>query len=123
MGRAALAVLPVLATMARGMETMADLFDRIHGLTRRPAGDLDQIERTLTDGYAHALTIEAENMRLGRQIAEVTQGLQRGDTIRKARELSTLARRLDGNTGDLERLRAALADLRRHADTVRVSAA
>lgn len=102
---------------------MADLFDRIHGLTRRPAGDLDQIERTLTDGYAHALTIEAENMRLGRQIAEVTQGLQRGDTIRKARELSTLARRLDGNTGDLERLRTALADLRRHADTVRVSAA
>ena len=122
MGRAALAVLPVLATMAWGMETMADLFDRIHGLTRRKAGDLDQIERTLTDGYAHALNLEAENVRLGRQIAEVTQGLQRGDTIRKARELSSLAQRLDGNTGDLERLRAALADLRRHADAVRVSA-
>ena len=101
---------------------MADLFDRIHGLTRRDTGDLEQIERTLTDGYAHALNLEAENVRLGRRIAEVTQGLQRGDTIRKARELSSLARRLDGNTGDLERLRAALAALRRHAETVRVSA-
>jgi hypothetical protein len=49
----------------------------------------------------------------------VAQGIQRGDTTRKARELAVLTRQLDGNEGALARLREVLADLRRHASGVR----
>ena len=79
-----------------------------------------RFERTLTDGYAEALSLEAERWRLERRIAEITQGIQRGDTVKKAQELATLSRRLDGNEGTLARLRAMLLDLRRHANGVRI---
>ena len=50
---------------------------------------------------------------------EVAHGLNGDDTTTKTRELTSLAARLDGNAGDLTKLRSLLADLRRHADTVR----
>jgi predicted nucleic acid-binding Zn-ribbon protein len=102
---------------------MTELLDRIRVLIADAASDLDQIERTLTDGYAQALTIEAENVRLEKRISELAQGIQRGDTAKKARELSDLARRIDANGDDLSQLRSLLGDLRRHADGVRVGSA
>ncbi|HZQ81284.1 MAG TPA: hypothetical protein VFB25_04840 [Gaiellaceae bacterium] len=99
---------------------MTELLTTIQGLIERSDRDIDRIERTLTDGYAHALSLEAERSRLQRRIAEVAQSIQRGDTAKKTRELSALAKRLDGNGDDLTVLRAALGDLRRHADGVRV---
>ena len=101
------------------MTEMTALFDKISALTRTAGPDLDHIERTLTDGYAHALNLEAERWRLEKRIAKVAQGIDRGDTSKKAHELSTLARRLDGNAGELTKLRALLSDLRRRADEVR----
>jgi hypothetical protein len=98
---------------------MTELLDRIQTLIASEARDLDQIERTLTDGYAEALSLEAERWRTARRIAEVAQGIQRGDTATKARELASLSQRLDGNAGRLKRLRSVLADLRRHASGVR----
>ncbi|MFL5953049.1 MAG: hypothetical protein ACJ76I_02955 [Gaiellaceae bacterium] len=99
---------------------MIDLLEKINVLMRGSTRDLDAIERTLTDGYAHALFLEAEKWRLERRISEVTQSLQSGDTATKARELSALAKRLDGNAGDLVQLRGVLSELRRRADDVRV---
>jgi septal ring factor EnvC (AmiA/AmiB activator) len=99
---------------------MTELLDQIHALIADSARDIDQIERTLTDGYAHALSLEAERSRLERRMAEVTQGIQRGDTAKKARELATLSKRLEGNQDDLSTLRSLLGDLRRHADDVRI---
>jgi hypothetical protein len=81
--------------------------------------DLQQVERTLTDGYAHALALEAERTRLERQIAQVAQGIEDGDTAENARELASLARRLNRNAGALAKLRAVLAELRRHASALR----
>jgi ABC-type phosphate transport system auxiliary subunit len=101
---------------------MSELLEKITALMRGSTRDLDAIERTLTDGYAHALSLEAEKWRLEKRMTEITQSLHRGDTQQKALELSELARRLDGNAGDLDRLRGLLSDLRRHADDVRVSA-
>lgn len=101
---------------------MTELLEQINALISAPARDLDAIERTLTDGYAQALALEAEKWRLEKRINEVAQSLERGDTAKKAQELSTLARRLDVNAGDLVRLRTLLSELRRHADAVRVSA-
>jgi predicted nucleic acid-binding Zn-ribbon protein len=102
---------------------MTELIDEINALMRSATRDLSTIERTLTDGYAQALSLEAEKWRIEKRISEVAQTLQRGDTAKKARELSTLAKRLDGNAADLTRLRGLLSQLRAHADGVRVSAA
>lgn len=102
------------------MTRMNGLVDRIETMISAETRDLDQIERVLTDGYAEALSLEAERWRLERRIAEVTHGIDRGDTAKNARELASLARKLDGNEGRLKRLRAVLADLRRHANGVRL---
>jgi hypothetical protein len=99
---------------------MTDLLNQIQALLGGSTDDLDKIERTLTDGYAHALTLEAEKARLERRLTEVTHGIQRGDTAKKAREIGELAQRIDVNAGDLVVLRGMLVDLRRHADGVRV---
>jgi hypothetical protein len=99
---------------------MTELNEQINAMLVASDRDLDAIERTLTDGYAHALSLEAERWRLEKRMAEVAQGIQRGDTAEKARELADLSKRLDGNEGDLVALRSLLADLRRHADGVRV---
>jgi chromosome segregation ATPase len=99
---------------------MTELLQQIRSLISASARDIDQIERTLTDGYAHALSLEAERSRIERRMTEVTQGIQKGDTAKKARELAELSERLDGAHGDLTKLRALLGDLRRHADDVRV---
>jgi hypothetical protein len=98
---------------------MTELLDQIHALIDT-SGDLDEIERTLTDGYAHALSLEAERWRIEKRISEGAQDLDHGDLAANASALRSLARRLDGNAGDLAELRLLLADLRRHADDVRV---
>jgi hypothetical protein len=97
------------------------LFDEIDALLADPAsGDIALIERTLTDGYAQALSLEAERWRVEKRIGEVAATLDSGDASAKAKELTTLAKRLESSDGDLSRLRAVLADLRRVADAVRV---
>jgi predicted nucleic acid-binding Zn-ribbon protein len=102
---------------------MTELLAQINALISAPARDLDTIERTLTDGYAYALSLEAEKWRLEKRITELAQSLQRGDTAKKARELAVLAKRVEGSIDDLATLRSSLTDLRRHADDVRVGAA
>ena len=82
-------------------------------------------DRTRQEGVdraklAQALSLEAEKWRLEKRINEVAQSLERGDTAQKARELAVLANRVEGNVGDLVALRSLLAELRRHADAVRV---
>ena len=98
---------------------MTELLNTIQTMISSETSDLQQIERTLTDGYAHALALEAERSRLERQIAQVAQGIEDGDTAENARELASLTRRLDGNAGALAKLRAVLAELRRHASALR----
>jgi hypothetical protein len=96
---------------------------QVSALIAAPTRDLDEIEHVLTDGYAHALLLEGEKWRLEKRMGEVAQGLQRGDTAKKVRELSTLAKQVDANAGELAELRSLLADLRRHADAVRLESA
>jgi hypothetical protein len=99
---------------------MTELLAQINALISAPTRDLETIERTLTDGYAHALSLEGEKWRLEKRIDELAHGLQRGNTEGKAKELSSLTKRLDGNAGELVLLRRRLGELRRHADAVRV---
>jgi ABC-type phosphate transport system auxiliary subunit len=97
---------------------MTDLFDQIDDVLSSSVHDLDQIERTLTDGYA--LSLEAERWRLEKRMTLVAREIGDGDQATKVRELSSLSQSLDVNAEHLERLRALLASLRRHADGVRV---
>lgn len=94
------------------------VLDQLKAAAAAAPRDREALEWTLTDGYAQALALEAERYRLEKRLAEVARGLRAGDAAQKAKELSALAARLEGNTGDLQRLRNALADLRRHADRV-----
>jgi len=103
------------------MPEMATIYDEIDSLIVAPSADLDAIERTLTDGYAHALSIEADQWRIERRIGEVAEALHRGDASPMTEELAELARRRDDNTTRLATLRDALAGLRRHAERVRAA--
>jgi septal ring factor EnvC (AmiA/AmiB activator) len=101
------------------LQDVDQLLDRIAACVDEAPRDRDAVERTLTDGYAQALALEAERYRLQRRLAEVAQGLARdGDAVDPA-ELATIAARLEDNSGDLTRLRDVLGELRKHADALR----
>src|SRR6266516_7393997 len=89
------------------------LLDRIEELMDGP-GAPEEVERTLTDGYAEALALEAERWRIHRRIGEAAAELEEGDAER-VRELTRLARRLAKTDAQLTRLRDRLAALRLHA--------
>ena len=81
--------------------------------------DPARLERTLTDGYARALTLEAERRRLEKQIGILTVAVGTGDAAAR-RELAALVRRVKRQELDLGALRAQLGRLRRrHSSAVR----
>ena len=86
-----------------------------HG-SRRPS--LARLEDTLTSGYARALELEAEQLRLERRIGDVTSRLGDGADA-DADELALLARRVSTAEGELRRLRSLLASLRTRASALR----
>jgi ABC-type phosphate transport system auxiliary subunit len=80
-----------------------------------PATDADtraRVERTLTDGYAGALSLEAERLRLERRIGEVASQVRDGNKERKADELADLSSRLNRASGELMQLRKLLVAAR-----------
>ncbi len=84
---------------------------------------LDEIEDTLTTGYATALALEAERWRIERRISELASQLGERDVeLHSAEELVGLAQRLSTNDTDLVRLRERLASLRELADAARAAA-
>ena len=101
------------------------LLDRIHELSTEqgdvaPRPLLAMIEHTLTDGYAVALALEGEGVRIQRRIAALAAHVESGE---EAVEMRTLGDRLAGANEDLASLRASLVGLRRRAQTVRSLAA
>ena len=99
-----------------------DIFAEIDALlSERAKPGLDQLEDTLTSGYAAALALEAERWRIERRISEVAALLgegKRGGT----KEIVKLAERLNAADADLARLRGMLSTLRDRADAVRAAA-
>ena len=102
---------------------MTELLQQIANLISGSDRDLDRIERTLTDGYAYALALEAERWRLEKRLAAAAQELPASDLEGKGAEMTSLSQRLDDNADELSSLRGRLAELRRYADSVRVQAA
>jgi hypothetical protein len=86
-----------------------------HGVDAPP---LARIEDTLTSGYAHALALEAERLRLEKRLAEVARGANVGlDEI--PQELLSISERLASADGELARLRAVLDRLNTRARAAR----
>jgi hypothetical protein len=82
-------------------------------------GDPARLERTLTDGYARALSLEGERWRLEQRIDQLAAAAESGDAASR-RELSRLVRTHRGRDGDIRALRADLGRLRqRHSLMVR----
>jgi hypothetical protein len=106
------------------MEEITNLFEKIDALLAEPgsdAGALARLEHTLTEGYACALALEAEGLRIERRIGEVAARLADDAAAARTDELATLARRKSTADGDLTLLRGRLSTLRRAAHEVRAA--
>ncbi len=105
-------------------EAIPALLEQIDELLAEPpdsgeAETLARLERTLTDGYAHALGLEAERFRLEQRMSELASQLTDGNQELKSQELAQLSKRLSSNRADLKGLRATLTRLRARAADVR----
>lgn len=100
------------------MHDLRPLIDRIRSLldgrAADPGGTLTGLEDTLTDGYAAALELEAERLRIERRMSELALTVERPD---QAGELRGLAVRLIETEASLAEIRALLAELRRVAES------
>jgi ABC-type phosphate transport system auxiliary subunit len=105
-------------------QDLASLVQRIRSLLEHRGGDpttplLTAMEHTLTDGYARALELEGERLRLERRIGELAHRL---DGPEQAGELRELAARLRSVDDDLASLRDALVPLQQRVDAARAAA-
>jgi hypothetical protein len=98
------------------------LCDELDALIKSPPARDEKtrarFERTLTDGYARAHSLEAEQLRIERRIGKIAAEMSARNRDLKADELAELSLRLSRASVDLRHLRALLATARR-----RVSAA
>lgn len=86
------------------------------------APTLARLEDTLTAGYAHALELEAERLRLERRLGEVARGAQGNGAEGLAQELASLSERMSSADGELMHLRSLLGSLNDRARLLRGSA-
>jgi hypothetical protein len=102
----------------------ATLYEEIRALLDEPPGAeetglLDRLEHTLTDGYARALALETERVRLERRMGELAGELHESSGGGHTAELASVARRLNDAEDELARLRDVLGSLRARASAVR----
>jgi len=83
------------------------------------APTLARLEDTLTEGYAEALALEAERLRIERRLGEVARSAGNGSENGVAQELTSLSRRLTTADGELASLRTLLGSLRDRARATR----
>jgi hypothetical protein len=90
------------------MDDTGLLIKRVNALS----GSSQDAEDMLMDGYAHALELEAERVRLERRFAELahTLGVERGSE--RLPELRSLKQRISTTDERLARLRAVLTAAR-----------
>lgn len=110
------------AMASPGAIDYATLCDQLDALIQAPPGPdhaaRARVEKTLTTGYASAMKLEAERLRLERRIGEVAAQVSVKNRGAKTEELADLSLRLSEASSDLEHLRELLAAARQ-----RVSAA
>jgi hypothetical protein len=113
----------MVGSLSDNREPMA-LRDEIAELLSLPengadAPSLDTIELRLTDGYAAALELEAERLRLERRLGEVARDAGEVTAHGGAAELAELSERLQTADGELACLRTLLRNLQARRRVVR----
>ncbi len=103
------------------------LIDDIHSLLAAPKPAaakpfLDRVDATLTDGYAHALQLEAERWRIERRIGQVVAALPAETVEAEAPELAELAQRLRAANENIAALRTLLTSLRARRSEIKAAA-
>jgi hypothetical protein len=105
------------------MTDHADILRQIQALLDAATPALDELEDTLTSGYAAALALEAEHWRIERGIAETAATLGSEVEVHgRTQELARLGQRLSAAADDLASLRTMLGTLRERADAARAAA-
>ncbi len=105
--------------MADEQRTILDEIDALLAAPDAATSELAQIEDTLTAGYAHALALEAEQLRLERRLAELATELVTGASEQRSDELASILGRMSSTHGALTHLRTLLGSLRERASAVR----
>jgi hypothetical protein len=91
----------------RAMEDLTILCDRIRLLVEhRPAAPADDVEHTLTDGYARALALEGEQLRARERVHALAGS---ADHVDELRALKGKLACLDEQVAELRGLLGALA--------------
>jgi hypothetical protein len=90
------------------MAEIRSLLDLPAGTELPPRAD---VEDTLTSGYAYALVLERDRLRIERELRELVRSNARADK----RELAVLSGRLDAADQELAGVRALLSSLRAQA--------
>ncbi|MBV8259138.1 MAG: hypothetical protein JOZ56_04420 [Actinobacteria bacterium] len=85
------------------------------------APSLSRLENTLTEGYAEALALEAERLRLERRLGEVAREADSADADGVAAEIAEISERITSADGRLAQLRALLGSLRERARAARTA--
>jgi hypothetical protein len=91
------------------MEDLTIFCDRVRQLVdRRPAAPADDVEHTLTDGYARALALEGEQMRARERMHELAGS---ADHVEELRALKGRLDCLDKQVSELRGLLGALSGM------------
>jgi hypothetical protein len=106
--------------MAENTHDRDAVLQDIRVLTTAPSPPLDRVERTLADGYACALGIEAQRLRLQRELEGRAARLSAGK-VRQVDEVAGLAQGIEQADMELAELRAALVELAKMARRLRTS--
>jgi hypothetical protein len=102
------------------IEDLPLLFERLHGLLdHRPdvssAPHAEDVEHTLTDGYAGALALERERERTRRHIHKLASGADSAEHARELQKHMTLLRRTEEQLAELRSLLREVAATRQPA--------
>jgi ABC-type phosphate transport system auxiliary subunit len=105
------------------MADLAPLLERITTLLKNRSADpgkplVTEMEDTLTDGYARALELEVERLRLERRIGELAHDVEGAQGASELRSLASRLRRVDA---ELDGLRDQLGALQRHLANTRAA--
>jgi tRNA C32,U32 (ribose-2'-O)-methylase TrmJ len=85
----------------------------------RGAPSRERIESVLTEGYAEALALDGQRLRLERKIDQVTAHLARGEESRVS-DLQKVLARIEETEEELAQLRKLLTALRRRVGQARL---
>jgi paraquat-inducible protein B len=87
-----------------------------------PTSFLELVDETLTEGYAHALQLEAERWRIEQRIAELVATLPSETSQVDAAELAELSEHLTSANESIAGIRALLDSLRERRSELRNAA-